>query len=73
MTVEWTSRYVTTVDTIEEAFTFVMTYLDLVGPPPTISIDPIFLAADEGEHPYQFEVVVEGQRDLTVDETASNH
>lgn len=66
--VEVTTRYATSVDTLAEAWAFVMERLDRVGPDPRITITPCWVisvrdmdADDEGwEYPRRFEVVVEG-------------
>ena len=69
MTVEKTTRYVTSVDTLAEAWEFIMGRLDLVGDYPTISIQPIdlYYTVTFGEDGMQvvrkFEVLVEGMKE----------
>jgi hypothetical protein len=69
--VEVTTRYVTTVDDLPEAWAFIMGHLDTVGPDPTIQIKPLWIisAGDIGEDqerpPRQFEVLVEGMVEAT--------
>jgi hypothetical protein len=65
--IEVTTRYVTTVDTLPEAWEFVMDRIDQVGPDPRITISPLqqFSLSDglDGSlepQPRQFEVLVEG-------------
>jgi hypothetical protein len=64
--VEVTTRYVTSVPTLAEAWAFVMDRVDRVGPDPTIEIKPVWIysmssvteGTDESER--RFEVVVSG-------------
>lgn len=63
--VEVTTRYVTTVDELPDAWAFVMERLDSVGPDPTVIIKPLWIyspADMDSDHraPRQFEVTVEG-------------
>jgi hypothetical protein len=69
--VEVTTRYVTTVDTLSDAWVFVMDSLDRVGPDPHVTIKPIRIISVgqmqdglEGREvvrpPREFEVCVEG-------------
>lgn len=64
--VERTTRYVTSVSELPDAWAFVMSYVDKVGPNPTIRIEPkwIIPIAAMGDEDYrserQFEVLVEG-------------
>jgi len=78
-TVERSIRYATTVDTLGEAWAFVMDKLDdpMVGPTPTIKISPTWILrfgfgeeAEDGpvEEP-RFSVVVDGWMDLGVEKT----
>ena len=59
--VEVSTRYATTVDTLADAWAFVMTRLDSVGPDPSIKVSPlwIFTPGDQ-DPPRRFSVVVEG-------------
>lgn len=64
--VEYTRRYATSVDTIAEAWQFVMGKVDEVGPRPHIEIIPvvvILMHKDEDE--YRFTVVVSGMVEIT--------
>lgn len=64
--VEHTTRFTTTVDTLEEAWAFATEYLPLVGMDPTIHISPIWqfiegrTYAQPSSTKRQFEVLVEG-------------
>lgn len=66
--IEVTTRYATTVDTLPDAWAFVMAYLDRVGPDPRITINPIHIISvqemyDDGPNDdwaRRFEVVVSG-------------
>ena len=69
--VEVTTKYVTTVDTLPEAWSFVMDHLDRVGPDPHVDIRPIRIISvgqmqdgldglDVSEPTREFEVVIEG-------------
>jgi hypothetical protein len=63
--VEVTTRYVTVVDHLGEAWTFVMDNLDKVGPDPRVTISPCWVTQWDGigEAPptsRTFEVMVEG-------------
>ncbi|WP_182377870.1 hypothetical protein [Nocardioides sp. WS12] len=62
--IEVTTRYATTVDSLADAWQFVMARVDTVGPDPMITISPLwsFSVVDMGEEtpPRQFSVVVEG-------------
>lgn len=65
--IEVTTRYATTVDTLVEAWAFVMDRVDNVGPDPSIKISPVWSFSvhdmDRSDHldpPRQFSVVVEG-------------
>ena len=69
---ERTTRYVTSVTDLGEAWAFVMGHIDMVGPDPTVRIEPKWLVpiAAMGDEDYQservFEVLVEGM--VEVDE-----
>lgn len=63
--VERTTRIATTVETLAEAWSFVMTHIDEVGPDPSIEIGPVWSrAADamdvESPWPRHFSIVVSG-------------
>ncbi len=68
--VEVTTRYATTVDTLPEAWAFVMAKVDDVGPDPCVKISPLWIVSvsdmdlpgsDEAPRPpRQFSVVVSG-------------
>lgn len=64
--IEVTTRYATSVDTLTEAWTFVMARVDRVGPEPSIKITPVTSYAwhdmgnDDAEPRRFFEVVVSG-------------
>ncbi len=66
--VEYTAKYATVVDEINEAFVFIMAHLDKVGAEPSIWITPMWLVDhalnDDGEQVHvsvcKFEVVVSG-------------
>lgn len=62
--VEMTKRYATTVDGLNEAWQFVMSRIDDVGPDPSVHITPTWtispLDNHDDEPPRHFEVVVEG-------------
>ena len=64
MVVEKTVKYSTIVDTLAEAWVFIMAHVDLIGPLPFIKIQPLMLYdpdRDEDEPPeYKFEAVVKG-------------
>lgn len=56
---EVTTRYATHVDTITEAFAFVMEHLEKVGPAPEVNIGPCWSSEDDFDSVY-FGVVVSG-------------
>lgn len=65
--IEVTTKYVTSVDTLPEAWAFVMEYVDRVGPRPQIEIGPVTVFdirgitdGDPGEGREIFEVTVSG-------------
>lgn len=62
--VEITTRYATSVDSLTEAWEFVMARVDLVGPHPSIHISPCWHINPFDENPDEaephFSVVVEG-------------
>jgi len=62
--IERTQRIATTVETLAEAWAFVMAHIDDVGPDPSVQIDPVwsrpFEADDDAEWPRHFSVVVSG-------------
>jgi hypothetical protein len=61
--IEVTTRYVTTVDNLSEAWAFVMERLDSVGPDPSVEISPVWTLSSlpgDDEMPRQFSVVVSG-------------
>lgn len=53
--VELTRKYATSVDSLPEAWAFVMRYVDSVGEDPTININPFWTSEAR-----RFEVVVSG-------------
>lgn len=53
--IEVTTKYATTVNTLPEAWAFVMNHIDRVGPDPHIRISPVWLT-----DPREFEVTVHG-------------
>jgi hypothetical protein len=63
---EVTIRYATTVDTLTDAWAFVMAHLEHVGPDPSIQITPAWIVSvdatlgDETRPPRHFEVVISG-------------
>ena len=65
--IETTTRKVTTVDDITEAWAFVMEHIDAAGGRPHVEIRPITIfsieevANQEGSGRQRFEVVVEGR------------
>lgn len=66
--VEKTTRYATSVDSLAEAWAFVMDKIDEVGPDPTVMIKPLWIVSwseddTETPTPRQFEVMVEGMVD----------
>lgn len=64
--IEKTTRYATTVETLTDAFTFVMEQVDIVGPDPSITITPSWtysvhdIDREDHEAPRHFSVVVSG-------------
>ena len=60
--VEVTTRYATSVNELGDAWAFVMSKVDLVGPDPSVKISPIWTiqAGTGDELPRRFSVVVEG-------------
>lgn len=59
--VEMTTKYATTVNELADAWAFVMSKIDQVGPDPSIAINPVWtIRDDEGEYPRHFEVSVLG-------------
>ena len=64
--IEVTTRYATTVDTLADAWAFVMAKVDVVGPDPRIEISPFWAISvhdmDRDDHvpERQFSVVVSG-------------
>lgn len=67
MSVEVTVRYRTTVDTLSEAWAFVMGHLDGLGPQPYIEIQPVAVVDDIHEEPTdRFEVTVQATRNASL-------
>jgi hypothetical protein len=68
--VERTTRYATSVDDLGEAWAFVMSRIDSVGPDPTVTIKPYWriavgLPGDETPpSERRFEVLVEGMEEV---------
>lgn len=61
MTVEVTTKYATTVNTVQDAFVFVMEHLDdVVGSGPSIHISPFWIINDDNSTERQFEVSIQG-------------
>lgn len=61
MTVEKTTKYATSVDSLPEAFAFVMSKIDDLGESPSIYINPIWVyGGDEEGGKRKFEVAVDG-------------
>lgn len=65
--VEQSTKFATTVDSLQEAWVFVMEYVALVGPDPEIHISPLWaydydedIVRSEMGSRRQFEVMVEG-------------
>lgn len=58
--VEVTTRYATTVDSLTEAWAFVMERLDSVGPDPRIEITPEWVYSDAEDGTRRFSVMVDG-------------
>jgi hypothetical protein len=64
--IERTTRIASTVETLTEAWAFVMEHVDTVGPDPSIKIDPVWsmpggvILDDEAPWPRHFSVVVSG-------------
>lgn len=69
--IEKTTRYATTVDTLTEAWAFLLDRIDAIGPDPSVTIRPISTigvadmaagleGSDDGAWVRRFEVVVEG-------------
>jgi hypothetical protein len=58
--IEKTTRYVTHVGTLPEAWEFIMAHLDRVGPAPSIRIDPtwVLLTRDSDDEERVFVVAV---------------
>lgn len=56
---EVTTRYATTVDTLSDAWEFVMDHLDRVSDAPSVEISPTWSSDDDFRTPY-FSVVVSG-------------
>lgn len=61
--IERTTRYATTADELADAWAVVMTYLERVGPNPTIKISP-FWSSDDDFSTRRFSVVVEGMQEV---------
>lgn len=65
--VEVTTRYVTTVDELGDAWAFVMAHLDCLGPDPRIVVKPVWISSPldmdlDIQVPRRFEVLVEGMQ-----------
>jgi hypothetical protein len=60
--VEITTRYATSVDSLVDAWHFIMEHLDEVGPDPQVEICPIWTydVSDDLDLPRRFTVVVSG-------------
>jgi len=58
--IEVTTRYVATVESLADAFAFVMDRLDLVGPDPDVNISPVWTVGHEFETERHFVVTVSG-------------
>jgi hypothetical protein len=68
--VEISTRYATTVESLADAWEFVMTRIDSVGPDPSVTISPVWRvnmdlitmedSVEEKDLPRSFTVVVEG-------------
>ena len=65
--VEISVKHVTTVDSLPEAWAFVMDRLDLLGPRPTVEIRPVYTSPrlDEPER-YHFSVLVSAMHEEAV-------
>lgn len=61
--VEVTTRYVTTVPELTDAFAFVMDRIDTCGADPMVSIRPTWRFDDNGDSTRFFEVTVEGMKE----------
>lgn len=62
--IERTIRYATSVNELPDAWAFVMTYVDKVGPDPKIEISPYWVVSpDSDETPRRFGVVVSGMQE----------
>lgn len=59
---EVTTRYATNVNTIPEAWTFIMAQLDNLGPAPSIHITPVWTV--DSDNDTTFDVSVEGTTQL---------
>jgi hypothetical protein len=71
--VEIDTRYSTTVDTMQEAFAFVMEHIDTMGPEPSVHINPCWgvdrdEAVNEPEGSVHFHVCVEGTTEMKNEE-----
>lgn len=62
--VEMTTRFATTVPTMQAAWVFVMEHLELVGPMPSIEITSVVRVGDGDEDEVVFTVVVRGMVEI---------
>lgn len=67
--IEVITRYATTVDTMQDAWVFVMEHMDLLGTEPSVDIHPCWGvdsedAAAEPEDKCHFHVIVEGSTEM---------
>jgi hypothetical protein len=63
--VERTTKYATTVDTLPDAWAFVMSHLDeLASLGPSVHISPFWVYGDGDETTRRFEVAVEGMQEI---------
>lgn len=68
--VEVTTRYATTVESLTDAWAFVMEHLDSVGPDPRIEISPLWTygSDDVEDGTRRFSVAVDGMVPLPVND-----
>ena len=58
--IEIVSKYLTTVETMSDAWEFVMEYIDELGDEPTVEIHPCWGVDDDDSETCHFHVMVEG-------------
>lgn len=62
--IERTIQYATVVDTLPDAWAFVMGHVDSVGPRPQITVSPVSWYSENEQYLERFEVSVSGMTEV---------